>query len=65
MSCCCLQSPEAENPAPSIPVFTAGESNSSVQLVGSAPQQAGRSTTVEEMAEARLATQAGAVFLCR
>ena len=28
----------AENPAPSIPVVTAGESDSSVQLVGSAPQ---------------------------
>ena len=51
----------AENPAPSIPVVTAGESDSSVQLVGSAPQQAGRSSTVEETAKARLATCAGAV----
>ena len=32
-----------------------------MQLVGSAPQQAGRSSTVEEMAEARLATHTGAV----
>ena len=34
---------QAENPTPSIPVVNAGESDSSVQLVGSAPQQAGRS----------------------
>ena len=34
-----------------------------MQLVGSAPQQAGRSTTVEEMAEARLTTHAGAGHL--
>ena len=54
----------AENPAPSIPVVTAGESDSSVQLVGSAPQQAGRSPAVEEMAEARLTTCAGAVCPC-
>ena len=32
-----------------------------MQLVGSTPQQTGRSTTVEEMAEARLAIHAGAV----
>ena len=51
----------AENPAPSIPVVTTGESNSLVQLVGSTPQQAGRSSAVEEMAKARLATHAGAV----
>ena len=50
----------AENPAPSIPVVTAGQSDSLAQLVGSAPQQAGRSSTVEEMAEATLATCAGA-----
>ena len=37
-----------------------GESDSSVQLVGSTPRQAGRSTTVEEMAKARLTTHAGA-----
>ena len=51
----------AENPAPSITVVIAGESDSLVQLVGSAPQQTGRSSAVEEMAEARLATHAGAV----
>ena len=33
---------QAENPVLSIPVVNAGESNSSVQLVGSAPQQVGR-----------------------
>ena len=49
----------AENPVPSIPVVNAGESDSSVQLVGSAPQQAGRSFTVEETAEARLTTLQG------
>ena len=58
--CCCLRSPKAENPAPSIPVVTTGESDCSVQLVGSAPQQAGRASAVEEMAEARLAAHAGA-----
>ena len=56
---------QAENPVPSIPVVNAGESDSLVQLVGSAPQKAGRSSTVEEMAEARLATHAGAGHLCR
>ena len=50
----------AENPVYSIPVMNVGES---VQLVGSAPQQAGRSSTVEEMAEARLATHTGAAHL--
>ena len=54
----------AENPAPSIPVVTAGGSGSLVQLVGSAPQQAEGSTAVEEMAEARLATWVGAVHSC-
>ena len=56
---------QAENPTPGIPVVNAGESDSSVQLVGSAPQQAGRSTAVEEMTKTRLATQAGAAHLCR
>ena len=55
----------AENPAPRIPVVTAGESDSLVQLVGSTPQQAGRLTTVEETAKARLTTCAGAAHLCR
>ena len=39
-----------------------GSLDSSVQLVGSAPQQAGRSSTVKEMAEARLTTHAGAAL---
>ena len=51
----------AENPALSIPAVTTGESDSSVQLVGSAPQQAGRSFAVEEMAKARIAAHAGAM----
>ena len=50
----------AENPIHSIPVVNAGESDSSVQLVGSAPQQAGRATAVERVAEARLASCTGA-----
>ena len=50
----------AENPVPSIPVVNVGEMDSSVQLVGSAPQQAGKFSTVEEMAEARLTTHTGA-----
>ena len=54
---------QAENPVPSIPVVNAGESDSSVQLVGSAPQQARRASAVEEMAEARLATHMGAAHL--
>ena len=41
--------------------MNAGESDSSVQLVGSAPQQAGKASAVEGMAKARLATHAGAV----
>ena len=45
--------------------MNAGESDSSVQLVGSAPQQAGRSSGVEKMAKARLATHAGAAHQCR
>ena len=55
----------AENPASRNPVVTAGESNSSVQLVGSIPQQAGRSTTVEEMADTRPTTHIGTVCQCR
>ena len=53
--------PLAENPTPRIPVVIMGESNSLGQLVESTHQQAGRSTTVEEVAEGRLATHAGAV----
>ena len=51
----------AENPTPRNPVVTMGESDSSVQLVGSIPQQAGRSTTVEEIAKARPTTHMGTV----
>ena len=54
----------AENPAPMIPIVTVGESNSSVQLVGSTPQQTGRSTMVEETADARYATRAGPAHQC-
>ena len=56
---------QAENPVHSIPVMNAGESDSLVQLVGSAPQQAGRSSAVEEIAEARLTTHMGAAQLHR
>ena len=49
----------AENPALKIPVMTAGESDSSVQLVGSTPWQTGRSTTVEETVDTRPATHVG------
>ena len=55
---------QVENPVHSIPVVNAGESDSLVQLVGSTPQQAGRSSAVEEMAEARLTTHTGAAHLC-
>ena len=39
--------------------MTVGESDSSVQLVGSTPQQAGRLATAEERMDARPATHAG------
>ena len=55
---------QAENPVPSFPVVNAGESDSLVQLVGSALQQGGRSSAVKEMAEARLATHTGAAHPC-
>ena len=54
----------AENPTPRIPVMTAGESDSLVQLVGSILQQAGRLTTVEETAEARPTTHTGTACPC-
>ena len=44
--------------------MNAGESDSSVQLVGSAPQQAGRASAVEGAAEARLASRTGAKQPC-
>ena len=50
----------AENPVHNIPVMNAGESDSPGQLVGSAPQQAGRASTPEEVAEARLTSHTGA-----
>ena len=50
----------AENPAHNIPVVSAGESDSLGQLVGSAPQQAGRASAGEGAAEARLASHTGA-----
>ena len=53
-----------ENPVHGIPVMNAGESDSSVQLVGSAPQQVGRATAVEGMAEARLTFHTGAAQPC-
>ena len=56
---CQRLSGRSENPTPRIPVVTTGGSDSSVQLVGSIPQQAGRSTTVEETADARPAAHAG------
>ena len=53
-----------ENSAHNTPVGAAWESDSSSQLVGSAPQQAGRASGVEEVTEARLTTHTGAVQLC-
>ena len=55
----------AENPVHNIPVVNAGQSNSLGQLVGSAPQQAGRASRVEEVAEARLTSHTGAARPCR
>ena len=45
--------------------MNAGESDSLGQLVGSAPQQAGRASMVEEVAKARLTFHTGAVQLRR
>ena len=47
-----------------MPVGVAQESDSSSQLVGSVPQQAGRAPGVGEMTEARLTPHTGAVQLC-
>ena len=49
-----------ENPVHSIPVMNAGESDSSVQLVGGAPQQAGRANAVEGVVDTRLTSYTGA-----
>ena len=45
--------------------MNAGETDSSGQLVGSAPQQAGRASAVEEVAKARLISHTGAAQLHR
>ena len=49
----------AENPAHNAPVRATWESDSSSQLVGSAPQQDGRTSGMGERTEARLATHTG------
>ena len=54
-----------ENPVHVTPVGAARESDSSSQLVGSAPQQAGRASGVGEVTEARLTTHMGASRLHR
>ena len=50
----------AENSTHNMPVGAAWESDSSSQLVGSAPQQDGRTSRVGERTEARLTTHTGA-----
>ena len=52
-----------ENPVHNIPVVAAGGSDSSSQLVGSAPQQVRRASGVEEVAKARLTSCTGAAQL--
>ena len=54
-----------ENPVHNIPVVAARGSDSSSQLVGSAPQQVRRASGVEEVTEARLTTHTGAAQLHR
>ena len=49
-----------ENPVHNIPVIAARGSDSLGQLVGSAPQQVGRASGVEEVTKARLTTCTGA-----
>ena len=56
---------QAENPVHIIPVLNAGESDSSVQLVRSAPQHAGRANAVEGVADTRLTSHTGAAQPCR
>ena len=51
----------AKNPAHNAPVGAARESDSSSQLVGSAPQQDGRTSGMGEKTEARLAGCTGTV----
>ena len=55
----------AENPAHNAPVGVEQESDSSSQLVGSTPQQDGRTSGMRERTEARLATHTGTACLCR
>ena len=55
----------AENPVHNTPVVVARESDSSSQLVGSAPQQVRRASRVGEVTEARLTTNTGAAQPCR
>ena len=52
---------QAKNPAHNAPVGAAQESDSSSQLVGSAPQQDGRTSGTGERTEARLAGHTGTV----
>ena len=52
-----------ENPVHNTPVVAARESDSSSQLVGSAPQQARRASGVGEVTKARLTTHTGAAHL--
>ena len=54
-----------ENSAHNTPVGATRESDSSSQLVGSAPQQVRRAPGEGEMTEARLTPRTGAVQLCR
>ena len=53
-----------ENPVHNIPVVATGGSDSLSQLVGSAPQQAGTASGVEEVAEARLTSHTEAAQWC-
>ena len=55
----------AKNPAHNAPVGAARESDSSSQLVGSAPQQDGRTSGVRQRTEARPVGHAGTVCPCR
>ena len=54
----------AENPTQNAPVGAAQESDSSSQLVASAPQQDGRTSGMGEKTEARLASHTGTVRPC-
>ena len=54
---------QAKNPAHNAPVGVVRESDSSSQLVGSAPQQDGRTSGMGERTEARLATCTGTARL--